>query len=233
MAASVVVATANSTSNGNNVTLSLGSDLAENDVVILVGGFAGGTSTAPGALGPTGFASIITAVDSAEADWTAQWLRAGATPPTSILAAGSGNGTDAVSYGTIVARGIKTDGNPWQDVKTSIAGVGVGQSPSIITTTDGALVVAGVSVDVHDNSRGVVTNFSHSQSASNNDTDDLGTGIAASIISTAGSIAPNAWSAWNSGTYFGITVALEATSVVGGATAIKDIIGTGIIPFSR
>jgi len=220
MANSIVAAVANSTNNGGDVTLDLGSDLAENDIIVLGGGFAGGTATAPGALGPAGFSSVFV-LDSADTDFKVEWLRAGSTPPTSILTAGSGNNQDATAYAVFAIRGADTSSNPFDTAAQTSIAVGVPNASSIITETDGAAVLVFAGNDVFDPTPGVVTNFAHDISASNNETDDFSIGAAASIFASAGTKNAGAWSSWGSGNYVAATLAVKpSASVITGQPSV-------------
>lgn len=234
MAASIVCFKANSKNNGSDVNVVLGVEVEEDDIILVGGGFSGGTATAPDPLGPTGFASVIAAVNSAPIDYQVHWLRAGSTPPTSILMAGSGAATDSAAWCVVGVRGIVTTGNPFETVQTSTLSVGVPQAPSVITITDGAAVVAFGSIGFRDISVGTITNFSFHIDANTNDTDDITSASDTSIIADAGSIAPTTWTGWTASyDYSATTVALEPAVVASVAGAVKDMMGMGIIPFVR
>lgn len=228
MAASIVTQTAGSTNNGGNVTIALGT-LAEDDVIVVVGGFAGGTATVPGVLGPSGFASLMSTVDDASMDFAGQWLRAGATPPTSVLCAGSGDNTDPTAYTVYAVRGVVNTGNPWETVQTSVLSTGVVQAPSVITSTNNAVVLAFGGSDDFTPSPGTVSNFDFNVSAASNETDDFSMAGAASIIATAGTVSPNNWEWETSGSYTAVTVALtpaEEVSTEKGAKSL-NLLGVG------
>lgn len=215
MAITIVTSVVGTSAGGSTgVTLALGST-AENDVVVTFGGFAGGTATAPGVTSPSGYSSVWV-TDSAALDSKLEWKRLGATPDPSVLLAASGDAADAIGYVAYVLRGVDTSSNPFDaTIKTSVA-TGVPQSPSIITTTDGAIVLALGANDIFDSSPGVVSNFAANVGGSTNDTDDQSVGGAASVLSTAGSISPTAWTAWGSGVYNTATIALKPQAEAGG-----------------
>lgn len=209
MAITIVASVATGAIDGLPVTLQI-AGTQENDVIVSFGGFSGGAATKPGILGPTGFSSVWT-TNTAALDIKAEWMRADANPPTSLLGAGSGVATDGTAYVAYVLRGVSTDANPFDvgpPVQTSIA-TGVPQSPSVITLTDGAMVLALASGGATDTSVGVVSNFANGVSASGNDSDDITTSGVASVIATAGSISPNAWSTWASTVYDSTTLVFK------------------------
>lgn len=225
MAITIVASIAGAAASGANITLAL-ADTATDDIIVTWGGFAGGTATVPGVLGPTGFTSVWT-VDSAAVDTKIEWLRAGATPPTSVLLAGSGDAADSGAYGAYVLRGVTPTGDPLNvPIRTSIAS-GAIQSPSIITlTADAAVLALGIN-DVFDSSPGTVTNFASNVFASANDTDDATAAGAASIIAVAGTVSPAAWTTWGDGAYNTATLALTPASVVAAGSQLLTSLGAG------
>lgn len=210
MAISIVTSVVGTSAGGTTgVTLVL-AGAQTNDVVVTWGGFAGGTATAPGVVSPSGYTSIYSR-DAADTDFKVEWKRMGATPDPSVLLAASGDAADAIGYGAYVLRGVDTSANPFDInpvIQTSIA-TGVPDSPSVLTATNGAIVLALAVNDVNDNSPGVVANFAANIGGSTNDTDDLSVAGAASILSTAGSLNPDAWSTWTAGAYVALTTVLK------------------------
>src|SRR3990167_1332612 len=184
---------------------------ATDDIAITFGGFAGGTATAPGVTSPSGYTSIYSR-DAADSDFKVEWKRLGATPDPSVLLAASGDAADAVGYGAYVLRGVDTSANPFDMsplVTTSITATGVPKAPSVITATNGAIVIAMGGNDVLDATPGVIPNFSANIGGSTNDTDDFSFAGAVSILGTAGTLNPTIWSTWASGAYVTVTTALK------------------------
>lgn len=206
MAITIVASVVATSADGADVTLVFDGS-QENDVAVVMGGFAGGTATAPGVISPSGYSSIWT-VDSGQLDTKLEWKRLDSNPDASVLCAGSGNAADSTGYVGYVLRGVSTDASPFDATTVTSIASGTPQSPSIITVTDGAIVLALAANDVFDSTPGVVNNFDANMSGSSNDNDDITVAGAASILSTAGTIAPDAWSTWAGGTYNTATVAL-------------------------
>lgn len=225
MAITIVSSVISAAASGANITLPITGG-AGNDVVVVFGGFAGGTATAPGVISPSGYTSVYV-LDDANNDFKIQWKRLGSTPDPSVLLAGSGDAADAGAYGLYVLRGVDTSANPFDaTIKTSVA-AGVPQSPSIITATNNAMVLALAGNDVNDASLGTVTNFDANIGAGVNDTDDFSAGGAASIIGTAGTISPTAWSTWTSGNYVSATLALKETTSIPNSIAFDTAVAGG------
>jgi hypothetical protein len=106
-------------------------------------------------------------------------------------------------------RGVTTAADPFDVVFKSSVATGVPQSPSIVSVTNGAIILALGANDIFDATIGTVTNFAANMGGATNDTDDIAIGGAASVLTTAGSIAPTAWSTWTSGAYITATLALK------------------------
>lgn len=198
----------------------------ENDIAVTWGGFAGGTATAPGVTSPSGYSSVWQQ-DTAALDTKLEWKRLGATPDPSVLLAASGDAADAIGYAAYVLRGVTTAADPFDAVFKSSVATGVPQAPSIVTATNGAVILAFGANDVNDGSIGTVTNFGANMGGSSNDTDDFSVGAAASVIATAGSITPTAWTTWTAGAYNAIAVALKpATTPTVTSSVISEITQT-------
>ena len=206
MAITIISSILLTAADGLNITIPF-TGAVQDDVVVTFGGFAGGTSTAPGVISPTGYTSILVN-DAADVDFKVEWKRLGSVVEPSILLAGSGAAADAGGYGAYILRGVTKAENPFIGViQTSIAS-GVPQSPSIITAIDGSIVLAMAGNDVFDSSPGNVNEFAANMGSSTNDTDDFSVAGAASIFASGGSKAPGAWSTWTAGGYVSATVAL-------------------------
>lgn len=230
MAITIVTSIAGSAVDGGDVTLAYDS-LQADDVIVTFGGFAGGTETAPGVLGPAGFTSVWT-VNSAAIDVKGEWLRVGADAPASVLLSGSGTATDATAYVSYALRGVTNSGDPLDVGIQTVEANGTPQAPSIVTVTDGAMVLALASNSVLDTSTGVVSNFSADISASSNDTDDISSAGAASLLSTAGSISPNAWSSWGIGDYGAMTLAVKPQAAAAGGDPFQSYVSLSISPYA-
>jgi len=207
MAITIVASVFATSNNGGKVTL-VWADGQEGDVAVTWGGFSGGTACIAGVISPDGYTSIWSN-DSAALDTNLAWKRFGATPDPSVLLMGPGDASDATGYAGYLLRGVTNAVDPLDvPITTSIA-TGVPNAPSIITVTDGAMVMAFGVNDINDTSPGTLTKFSANMGGSSNDTDDQTVAAAASIIQTAGSIYPSVWTTWASGVYNTATVALR------------------------
>ena len=209
MAISIVASVFSAVASGANVTL-VYAGAQENDIAFTFGGNSGGTATAPGVISPAGYTSIYS-VDSASVDFKVEWKRLGATPDPSVLLAGSGDGADAVAYGAYVLRGVDRGVNPFDIspiIQTSIA-TGNPSAPSVLTVTNGAIILAMAAGDNNDSTPGDVVNFAANIGGSTNDTDDCTVAGAASILATAGGLKPTIWNGWATNNYAAVTTALK------------------------
>jgi len=228
MAITIVASVFTSAASGANVTLPI-DGAAANDIVVAWGGFAGGTATAPGVISPSGYTSIFSR-DDANNDFKVEWKRMGASPDPSVLLAGSGDAADPNAYGVYVLRGITNLTSILSTAVLSTVATGVPQSPSIITVNNGDIILAVGGNDVNDGSPGTVTNFSANIGGGSNDTDDFSAAGAASVIATAGTITPTAWTTWASSNYVTATIALiPATTPTVTTSVVSNISSTTAI----
>lgn len=203
--------------NGSTATIFFNA-AEQNDIVLVFGGH-GATETTLDAPG-TGYTEIATHTGSAPI-FGAWYKRMGATPDTSVACDGGGNVDDAVSYGALVVRGVDT--STALDVAAVTTGPTTSTNPncaSITTVTDECMVFALVGSAVRDTAVTMPAGYPLGVQAAANDLVDFTTVGAFSAYVGIGAEDPPAFSAFNSGTWYGITVALRpAAAAAGGGAA--------------
>jgi hypothetical protein len=209
MAISLVTVTtpAASATNGGNVTINLGT-LQQNDLVIAFGGHpfrSGAVAAGPSTAGYTQiFAADVTPSCSF---WVGRKFM-GATPDTQFVGLGSGNASDAASYGVFVLRGVDQT-TPLDVAATNAAAI---DPPSITTVTDNAWVLALTISAVNDTSPGTITNFTNTITSAGNDTVDSVIAGATRVKTPAGAENPAAWSTLTSTNPRSVTLAIRPSS---------------------
>jgi len=132
---------AGAVADGGDVTLTLsGLGLAQNDVVIVFGGFS--RTTADPGVSSGGWTENFE-FDGADQDNSLSWKAMSGSPDTSVVCLGSANATDAAAYVALAFRGVNTT-TPFD--ATSVTGEGaagaIPNPPSITTATAGAMIIA-------------------------------------------------------------------------------------------
>jgi hypothetical protein len=219
----------NSTTNGGNITLTFPAGIAQGDVVILYGGhpFRSGAAIGPST---AGYTQIV--LNNAAAPGFGVWYKVmGSTPDTTVVGQGTGNALDATAYAAFILRGANT--SSLFDQTTTTAGPTTStnpDAPAITTQTNGAWVLDLAGSQVVDTSPGSVTGYSNANTASGNDSNDISIAGATKEVATAGTENPAAWSAWSSGAWFAVTVALKPVTIptvtTQAVSAIKDATAT-------
>ena len=191
--------------NGADVTLTFDVAPQEGDVAIVFGGHgvAATTLSAPG-------------VDYEQVDihtgvapiWGAWYKFMGATPDSDVVCSGGGDILDSAAYCSYVFSGVDA---AVLDQITETIGPLVGTTvdcPAITTQTDLAVVLALAGKDVTDAAISGPSGYSAPIIASGSDTNDISTAGAFIEVATAGAEDPSFFGTWNSGNYYGITMAL-------------------------
>jgi hypothetical protein len=210
--------------NGNDATLTLPSGMAQNDVVVVVGGH-GHSGNAAGVT-TSGYTELLD-TGGGQCKLSVSWKRMGASPDTTALCQGSGDSDDATCYVALVFRGVSTT-SAIDASLTSTTGTGSPNSPSITTVTNGAIVISCFVQAVDDYTVLAPTGYSVQKDVARNDTSPITAGAAYKAIMPAGAENPGPWTASSSDNYVAATMALtpetpgvfsdSALSVTGGDT---------------
>jgi hypothetical protein len=203
--------------NGEDAFISLsGLGLAENDIVLVFGGFT--TLSAPavnsGPYTPSDYNSLgqIDSNDGTHYIRTSvAWKRMGVSPDTSVLCRGTGNANDCCAYSAFVLRGVDTTTAIDATTTTATGTAGSPNSPSITTVTQGALVFSfGASTD-YDTDQVQPSNYTLVETAVRNDGVNTAISIGSALrsITTPGAENPGPWADWTGGTWTAATVAIR------------------------
>lgn len=116
--------------------------LAQNDIVIIVGGHP--EETVAAGVSTSGYTELL---DTSEGTpngvrLSANWKRMGASPDTTATGTGSGNALHGTCYIAYAFRGVDTTTAIDATITSASAGTGDPNSPSITTVTNGAVVVS-------------------------------------------------------------------------------------------
>lgn len=212
------------TLNGADTTLTFDVAPQQGDVVVVWGG--GFNRTAAGYPGPStaGYTQIFHTT-AALPFMDVSYKRMGATPDSSVTCKGTGNTSDGTSYGCIVLRGV--DPTTLLDVAVVDAGPTASTNPdppAITTVTNKAMVLALALSTSNDAAHTAPTGYSNNIGAGANDTNDSSVGGATKIVTTAGSENPGAFTAWTTGTWRGVTIAIRPRTLTPFADAAQDLI---------
>lgn len=216
MAISIVgTAQGGSSLNGGDVTLTFDVALQQNDVVILWGGHshAAAGDVTP-AVGPstTGYTAIKVFDDptNAEPSFGVWYKVMGATPDATVVGQGNGAGTDSTAYGCVSLRG--QDLTTLQDAVATFAGPTSSTNPNgpaITTVTDNAWIITTAGSQMNDVSRGSVSGYTILAGGTANDTRAFSTDAAYLVKSPPNADDPAAWSTWNTGVWYTVTIAIR------------------------
>jgi len=217
MAISVVDSgsTAAAATNGGDVALTV-SSLAENDLIIVMGGIGGSAAGTAGATGNNSgaFQSLFNN-DAGANIFYVGWQRMGVTPDTSITCTGNGDAGDATAYACITLRGASLDSPPTDATTTTASSTSTNPNPpSIDWSTAGTAVIAGALSEVNDAAIVAPSGYSTATvwTDNGNDTEDATVGIAY-LLAPADPEDPAAFTSWGSGLWQAATVAIKPAPV--------------------
>lgn len=229
MAISLVGTTKGSAANGANVDIDLtGLSLAQNDLVVVMGGFSNAGNSG---VSTSGYTEPVDIGDTVTMSLSVAYKLMGASPDTSVTCLGSGDTLDATSYVVMAFRGVDTS-SPLDATSVAAAGVsGAVNSPSITTVTDGAAVI---SCGIQTASDSTVTPPSgYGNAVVQNQSDSFScTAMAAwKQISPAGAENPAAWADIASSTWVAASVALRPSSAGTIEDGVLSATGTATASF--
>lgn len=221
MAITLVYAEAAGQPNGADAEFNLSvQSLAENDVVVIVGGHAktsanAGVSTA----GYTELADVTTGPRC-----SVSWKRMGATPDSAATVLGAADALYGNNYAIAVFRGVDTT-TAIDATTTTASGTGQPNSPSITTVTNNAVVITAWLSDSDPNSVTQPTGYTFSDYwGTQPETNEASSGIAFKTVATAGAENPGPWTLDVTGNYIAVSVALRPQT---GSTVSSPASATG------
>ncbi len=229
MAITLVGTASGSAANGGDVTITLPAGLAENDVVLVIGGNGNaGTS-----------ADIETAGYSTDAPHSVSQLDGivgykvmGASPDTVVRCNGGGNSADGVAYVVMAFRGVHAS---VVDAATQVTDQGGDpNSQSITTVTDGAAVISAfISEDASGSIVNPPTGYGNLVSVAQSDANPVSAGSAYRIKSPAGAENPTIWDTSFSGSADNIswTIALKPATPGVANDGVLASTGTSSVAF--
>ena len=199
--------------NGNDVTLTLDTITPPlvNDIIVIFGGHASGSTDLSPPAGNTSGNYVQIGIHTGTAPIFGMWFqRMGATPDTSVVCDGGGTNTDGVQYGCYVLSGVDTTTAQDQTATTSGPTTSTNpDAPSITTQTTNAWVIACAGSEVRDTSPGTIDGYFNQLDDTRNETNDQT--VAAGTFPNVGADAENpaAWDTWLSGAWYAITAAFK------------------------
>lgn len=206
--------------NGGDILINFPVGVSANDVVYACVGVRG-TAT----INTAGYTQLQTGTSTA---YNAKvWRKVmGATPDSSILFTGTGSATDAMAAVVYILRGVDTI-NP-EDTTTPAAATGSStnpDNPAITTVTRTAWVLPFASSEVNDVAVTAPTGYLGTVQDTGNDTRDSTTAVAYKSVDPAGVENPASWTAWDTGTWVAITVAVRPSGFP--VVSVTGVSGTG------
>jgi hypothetical protein len=226
MAITLVGSNSGAASNGAGVTIDLtGISLAENDLVVVMGGFPG-----TGNSGVTGYSYTVTdAGASVSGSFSVCYKFMSSSPDTSVTCLGHGNTSNACAYTVMAFRGVDT-GTPIDTTSVSTQNFsGTPNSASITTVTDNAAVITCGLSAVSDAAVTAPSGYGDTVSGNASDTFAATSMSAWKLKTPAGAENPAAWADLSSAGWIASTVALRpgaSGSFGDGALSGGSITGT-------
>jgi hypothetical protein len=200
-------ALAGAINNGGDVTLTFPGGIAQDDVVVLVGGHFARASTP---IGPSTAGYTQRYLNTTTNPWFGVWTKVmGASPDATVVGQGSGNAADSTAYACHVLRGVHTDILD-QTIAAANATSTNPDSPAVVTQTANAWVLSAAISIVNDGTITEPTNYVNKANANFNDTNAATIGIASREIASPASENPAAWTGWSSGAWWAVSVAIKA-----------------------
>jgi hypothetical protein len=193
MAISYVGSASNFAANGGDVTVTLPGGIAENDIVLVVGGH-GNASGAAASISTSGYNTLDTQASAANYSGIIAWKRMGGSPDTTVTGTGGGDVSSGVAYIAYVVRGVDTstaiDATTTEATGTS----GLPNSPSITTVTDDCMVITAGLFAVANGTLTPPAGYSNALTVSGSDTNGIDV-VCASRIQPLGAVNPAGWGA--------------------------------------
>ncbi len=208
--------------NGGDVTLTFDGTPAEDDVVVLFGGFHDEDDSPEVGPSTAGYTERARRQTSGEVFAEGVWTKPlGATPDTTVVGKGSGDVQELTAYMCWVLRGVDTT-TPMDAVIVEFdQGSTANPDPSEITTvTDDAWVIA-LNANHKHPSTSFPSGYINTVTVSGTETRNIGIGGATKEIASAGAENPGTFTIQNARDTYCFTVAIRPT---GGAAAGSLII---------
>lgn len=232
MAISLVGTANNGATSGADVTVTLPAGLAENDIVLVMGGHGNASGSAAASISTSGYAALTTSSLTDHYSFVSAWKRMGASPDSSVTGVGGGSGSNAAGYVVMVFRGVDTSTAIDATTTTDTGASGDPNSPAIVTATNGAAVVscfgkhAGASVNSGPSGYGDLV------SESRTDTIAFLAGAAWKAIAVAGAENPAAFDVALTGQNWAAhTIALRPAAIGINMDGAASATGTGTATF--
>jgi hypothetical protein len=194
MAISYVGSASNFAANGGDVTVTLPGGIAENDIVVVVGGH-GNASGAAASISTSGYNTLDTQASAANYSGIIAWKRMGVSPDTTVTGTGGGDVSSGVAYIAYVVRGVDTSTAIDATTTEATGTTGLPNSPSITTVTDNALVITAGLFAVANGTLTPPAGYSNALTKSGSDTNGIDVVAASRIQAAAGAVNPSGWGA--------------------------------------
>lgn len=191
-----------------NVTVTFGVALQQNDIVFVIGGSR--TSNVPAAV-TAGYADALAAVNNPTGNeelWVGYKIM-GASPDTTFVGVGTSSSTVGIGYVAFYFRGA--DGTVQPDVASASA-IGSSanpDSPSITTTTDGAVILACATSSAKDTAITAPSGYSNNTQANTGGANSSTVAGAWKTVTPAGAENPASWTGWASGNWIAASIAIR------------------------
>jgi hypothetical protein len=217
----------NSSTNGNNLILTLPASMQQDDIVVL---FAAANQASGTLTGPGGTYTRIGAsnISSGTVEVGAWYKFMGASPDTSAtITVASGATTDSLCALSMVFRGVDT-ATPLDVAATTATGTSTNPDPAaIVPSSDDTCIVVGAGSGVGDGTITTISGYSTIVDTFASDTNP--TSIASCYLILTGNAGvsqdPGAFGSWGSGSWGAHTVALRPLAPVAGQPAVKRMGG--------
>lgn len=205
-------------SNGADVTISMPTGVAQNDVCYV---FVFVThQTIGAAMSSAGWTTVAGPLNDGVSSRAACYRKVmGASPDANATVTGSGNTGDSAAVVCFAIRG--SDTTTPEDATATTAFNGTGSTDpdpaSIVTVTNGAWVIAFAGSRVNDASVTAPTGYSNlAQIVGNDETDDATSAGSTKEVATAGTEDPASYTTWDSGRWITVTVAVRPAAAASG-----------------
>ena len=211
--------------NGGNVTLTFDVSPAQNDYVLVFGGYAVDASLdftpAPGP-STAGYTTIQQDTTGTGPAIYVGYKKMGASPDANVVCLGSLDTGTGTAYGCVVLRGADLTNFQDQTAVVKVVTAGVPDCSAITTQTADAWVIAMAleQIGLADATRGTVTGYTAVSAATGGDTLDAGVAAVRKTIASPASDDPGAWSSWTTTTYRAVTVAIREEKVLTSTAAV-------------
>jgi hypothetical protein len=189
MAITLVGTASGSALNGDDVTITLPAGLAENDLVLVIGGT--GSAGSDATIETAGYTTAAP-YNHSDLSGIVGYKLMSSSPDTTVLCNGGGAASDGVAYVVMAFRGVHAS-----IIDASVQVVDLGgdpNSPAITTVTDGAAVISAfISEDAWGTIVNPPTGYGSVVSVARPESNGVHAGAAYKIITPAGTENPGVW----------------------------------------